>query len=120
MALWDKIKKKEENNPNLLKKEVLNDKPEENKIDYEKIGKEIIYTINTAFGVPKEVIEDVVKDIDLAISENIGERGLDYEKLIEMVCHGCDDKQAEKYYGHQLLGAYVAYTLMTGKPLKLK
>ncbi len=121
MALWDKFKEKEKEKPEEeklknLKEEVL----KEHKPDYEQIGKTILNIIDTAFNPPDNTVKGLISEIDMAISKNITNGHLDYKALIKFIGKDYDEDLAEKCYAHQLLGAYVAYTLLTGKPLNLR
>jgi len=106
MALWNKIK---EQSPNQNQPEPSADESER-----------ILTLINTAFGLPDDIRAQVIGAIDESIEAGLNGGSLDYIKVIEVACEGYTKEQIAEAYGHQLLGAYLAYLIMTGKPLKLK
>jgi ribose 5-phosphate isomerase len=106
MTLWNKIKEKEQTQ---TQHEVTDN------------GERVLYLINNAFGLPDELKDKIIKAIDEVIDEGLSADGmLDYLKVVESACENYSPEQVEDAYAHQLLGAYITYAVMTGKPLKLK
>jgi superfamily II DNA/RNA helicase len=107
MALWNKIKEKEK------------EQHHQNQSEYN-CSERILNLINTAFGLPDDIRAQVISAIDESVEKGLNGGSLDYFKVIEVACEGYSKEQIAEAYGHQILGAYVAYLIMTGKPLKLK
>ncbi|ACV25347.1 hypothetical protein QIT38_gp07 [Methanocaldococcus fervens tailed virus 1] len=103
MSLWKKIQEKEKS------ADMGND-----------VDKRILRIINTAFGLPDDIKEEVIEAIDKAIKHGLENGTLNYLKVIELACDDYTKEEIAEAYGHQLLGAYVAYLILTGKPLRLK
>ncbi|WP_244409446.1 hypothetical protein [Methanocaldococcus jannaschii] len=106
MSLWKKLDEKENQRTHNLSNSDANDR--------------ILRVINSAFGVPDDIKEEVIAAIDKAIKHGLENGTLNYLKVIELACEGYTKEDIAEAYGHQILGAYVAVLILTGKPLKLK
>lgn len=118
MALWDEIKKKNKKNthPDELEKKLL----EYEELYFKEKGDDALEIINIAFGLPDDIRAQVIDAIDKSIEKGLVNNKLDYFKVLKAACEDYTEEQVAEAYGHQLLGAYVVYLLLTKKPLNIR
>jgi len=109
----------------LFKKQELPKEPEEPKREYPGpktlIDEEILKILVQAFGVPKELRAEIVEKLKQEIKKAMVDKDcLDYAKLIKNITDGDDDIQKAEFLAHQVLGAYITYILIFGKPLDIE
>ena len=80
----------------------------------------ILKILALSFGVSCEEWQEVVDALNKKMEKSITNGHLDYAKLTELICQDYDDSQKLEPLGHQILGAYLAYTLIMGRPLDIK
>jgi len=106
---------------------LLNKKPnnsEKLKRDYSAskiMDEEILKILVQSFNLPKEFRIEIVEKLKQEIKKAMVDKDcLDYAKLIENITDGDDDIQKAEFLAHQVLGAYITYILITGKPLDIE
>jgi hypothetical protein len=84
------------------------------------LDEEILKILIQSFNIPKELRVEIVERLKHEIKKATNKDCLDYAKLIKNITDGDDDIQKAEFLAHQVLGAYLTYILILGKPLDIE